>query len=588
MRNKLLKYSLLLLIWMIMVLPLVQKLAGVFPERELSGDFYRSEKAELNWTSWYSGAYQAKMNPYIDENIGFHNTLVRLNNQIDFSIFGKVNAEGVVKGKDNYLYEYDYIRGKLGLDFTGEDFIEEKLGRMKYIQEYLKDEFDITLVLVLEPSKSRFYPGKLPSKYVSSGKPATNFSIYKETARELDINLIDFNEYFLEMKDTASYPLYPPYGIHWSLYGMTFCADSVLSFIEQKWDHPLADYSYDLYTSKVPERTDNDVEKALNLLFPLPSPELAYPLYSFTAGSAEPKPNVLVVADSYYFNIFNTGIPKNIFNNEAFWYFNARVYPDYYYSQTMVQDLNLEEEIEKQDFIFVMVTERFLHRFDWHFIDNLYDIYAPGFLRHPEYEYFNDILNNDDLFKELVAESRAEEVPLESLLWENARFLFMKNEWAEFMIFHGLERQMEIIKNDTGWYSHIEEKAVEQGRPVLSMLREDAGYVFRQNYPELYKINSGIKNKEAEVFMDQGPRPELVHLVQKYYLPYYRAEQVLAKQLYFEEWRKDIENTIRNDKDWFEHVRKKARERGLPVDEMIRIDAEYMLQQNLEELRTKN
>jgi hypothetical protein len=527
------------------------------------------------------------MNGYIEENIGFHNTLVRINNQIDFSLFGEVSAEGVVKGKDNFLYEYDYIRGYLGLDFTGERFIEEKMGRMKYIQEALKKEHGITLTLVLEPSKARFYPEKLPGQYKRSGEIKTNFSAYKKAAQKMGVNLIDFNQYFLSMEDTASYPLYPPYGIHWSLYGMSFCADSIINYIQHYWVQTLPKYDVRFYVSETPEKTDNDVEKALNLLFPLASPELAYPEYTFDTLHAAAKPYVLVIADSYYFNIFNTRIPRYIFNNEAFWYFNRRVYPEFYYDSTEVADLDIRTEIEKQDYIFLMITERFLHRFDWHFIDNLYDIYAPEFLRYPEYEYFNDILNNDDLFKKLVAQSQDEQVPLESLLWENAHFLFMENEWADFMMMYGLERQMEIIKNDTGWYNHIKEKASEQDIPVLQMLRKDAEYVFQQNYPELYRINEGINYKKAEIFMDQEYRPGVTSLMNKYYLPGWRAEEVYAKELYFEERVKQYEKTIRSDEEWLDHVRKKAKKNDLTLDEMIRIDAEYMLQQELEDLRSK-
>ena len=585
--KKTLKYILAFLIWLTLILPLIQKLTGVYPERELSGDFIRAGKPELSLNSWYSGVYQADMNDFIDENIGLHNTLVRLNNQLDFTLFGIVKAEGVVKGKDNYLFEYDYIRGKLGLDFTGERFIEEKLRRMKFLQEHLEEEYGTVLALVLEPSKARFFPGKLPEEH--KGKPAgsTNYGTYKRLAEQLGVNLLDFNEYYLEMKDTASYPLYPPYGIHWSLYGMTFCADSILRYIDDNWPHPLNGYSYDFYTSSVPERTDNDVEKALNLLFPLPSPELAYPSYEFTDGAVEQKPNVLVVADSYYFNIFNTGIPENIFNNQAFWYFNARVYPDYYYSPTLVEDVDLKKETEKQDFIFLMVTERFLHRFDWHFIDNLYDVYAPAFLRYPEYEYFNDVVNNDDLFKKLVARAKEGNEPLDELIWENAYFLFMEKEWADFMMLHGLERQVEIIRNDSTWYGHIIEKATEQDIPVTEMLRRDAEYVFRQNYPDLFRINEGIRSKRNEIFIYQETSQEWDHLMKEYYLKSYRAQEVLAQQLYFEERIGGFEEAIRNDKAWFEHVRNKAEDHGLPLDEMIKIDAEYMLEQELDDLRNK-
>ena len=35
------------------------------------------------------------------------------NNQIDFSLFDKVNANSVIRGKENYLFEINYLRACL-------------------------------------------------------------------------------------------------------------------------------------------------------------------------------------------------------------------------------------------------------------------------------------------------------------------------------------------------------------------------------------------------------------------------------------------------------------------------------------------
>lgn len=581
------KYSLAFLIWLMLVLPLFQNMTGIFRSTDLSGDFVPAEKPELTWDNWYSGIYQSKMNDYIEENIGFHNTLVRLNNQLDFSLFGEVKAEGVVRGEDNYLFEYDYIRGMAGLDYVGEGFIREKMGRMKYLHDLFLEERGARLILVLEPSKARFFPDKVPSGHIPDLKPPTNFDTYRAMAAEMDLKTIDFNEYFLRMKDTASYPLYPPYGIHWSIYGMTFCADSMISTIENHWPAKLPGYSYGIYTSKVPLRTDNDVEKALNLLFPLPSPVFGYPEYEFDTLHREPGPNVLVVADSYYFNIFNTRIPYHLFNNEAFWYFNALVYPDYYYEQKRVTDIDVKQEVERQDFIFLMVTERFMHRFDWRFIDNLFSLYAPDYLYYPEYEYVNDLVNNDTRFKELVEESQATLVPLEKLLWENARFLFMEKEWGRFMMLHGLERQKEIIMGDTAWYRHVKEKATEQGISVDEMLEKDAEYIFRQDYPALYEVNSSIRKNRESILYDQLLQQRVNGLMNEFNLSPGRAKEVLAWKLYLEERIVQIERSIRNDEDWLRHVAGKAAANGILLDEMVTIDAEYVLDQELDSLAGK-
>ncbi len=123
---------------------------------------------------------------------------------------------------------------------------------------------------------------------------------------------------------------------------------------------------------------EDHIGVTLNLLCRLPTNEdLAYPVYRFEENPAKDKHMVLVIGDSYYWNIFNTRIPKHLFKNEAFWYFYAQLYPETYYKPTWAKDLNLKVEIEKQDVIFLMVIERFLHKNGWNFIEEAYALYGP-------------------------------------------------------------------------------------------------------------------------------------------------------------------------------------------------------------------
>ncbi len=39
-----------------------------------------------------------------------------------------------------------------------------------------------------------------------------------------------------------------------------------------------------------------------------------------------------------------------------------------------------------------MITERFLYKFDWTFIDQLYALYTPAWLKDPVYDNINKIM----------------------------------------------------------------------------------------------------------------------------------------------------------------------------------------------------
>ena len=62
------------------------------------------------------------------------------------------------------------------------------------------------------------------------------------------------------MKDTASWPLYPQCGIHWSKYGMSLCADSLFDYIASIRGITLPDFGWDsLEVSQELKDTDYDV-----------------------------------------------------------------------------------------------------------------------------------------------------------------------------------------------------------------------------------------------------------------------------------------------------------------------------------------
>ena len=136
--DSLIKKILLVLLLSILVLPVLQKATGLFTIKPLDGDFILAKKPEYKHSNWFSGTYQEKFDKYIEQNLGLRPLLVRLNNQIDFSLFRKANAEGVLIGKNGYLFENDYIRAFQGTDFMGFNFIDKNVRRMRFLQDHLK------------------------------------------------------------------------------------------------------------------------------------------------------------------------------------------------------------------------------------------------------------------------------------------------------------------------------------------------------------------------------------------------------------------------------------------------------------------
>jgi len=514
---KVLKNILFLLVLVVMILPVIQKEWPFVEEPPLNGDFIEKKQPDFTWKGFFNGSYQNAYEPYLEQHIGFHNTLVRLRNQLDYSLFRKPNAEGIVIGKEDFIFEYDYIREITGRDFVGYDFIDEKLRRLKYVQEYLKKTKNIDLVLVFMPGKASFYREYIPDKYLKKVSDSTNYSVYLSQIKKRGIKYVDLNHFFHQAKKEAPYPMFPKYGTHWSIYGMSRAAHVWLDSIEQFRGRKLNDFNTDsLYFSTIPLRTDYDGGKALSLLCNLSKEKFAYPSYIFGHDSARYKPHVLVIGDSFYWNIFNSGIPENLFANKAFWYYNAKIYPDFYIKPKYTRDVNLKEEVERQDLIFVMVTERFLNIFDWKFIDQLYYLYTPDYIIDPVYDYMNDIVRDANWFNEILKKALAKgETPAMSL-YENAAYMHRMKHPEQFWERYGMDYFKENITGSAVNRMRIADKAKKQNHPFEEVLNEEAGKLFLKKHPEAFKKYRAILNKKQWILRDTALRDSVLSLAEKY------------------------------------------------------------------------
>lgn len=196
----------------------------------LKGTVNNPEDATFSKKDWIDGTYQEKKELYINSMFGFRSFCIRLNNQIAFNFFNKAKANGVIVGKENYLYEESYINAYTGKDFLGEDSISHTLNRLKFISDTLS-RLNKQLIIVFAAGKASYFPEYIPDKYLPILEK-TNYKSLSDGAKKLGLNVIDFNKWFVENKNKSKYPLYPLQGVHWSTYGTTLAADSLIRKIE--------------------------------------------------------------------------------------------------------------------------------------------------------------------------------------------------------------------------------------------------------------------------------------------------------------------------------------------------------------------
>lgn len=423
-----LKRGLLLIIFATLFLPLIQYQFKIIEIGPLFGDISIPQKSHFTNKEWFSGDYQQNEEEFQNSSFGFRELFVRLHNQLKFSFFHAPTANGVIIGKENYLYEENYIKAYTGIDFLGEDSIHKITNRIKFISDTLT-KLNKQLLIVFAAGKASFYPEYIPDVYFPI-KGKTNYKVFSDEIKNSGINNIDFNNWFIEQKDKSKYPLYPKYGIHWSNYGTVLAADSILKQIEYLRKIDVPNLIYNDIKMKPPEGIDYDVADGMNLLFRFKSFDMAYPTIKTESSENKIKPSVLVISDSFYWGMYDFGI-ANSFSNDHFWYYNKQVYPETFKSELFVEDLALKEEIEKHDVIVVIATEATLPKIGW------------GFFEQAE-KYFRGVKNS-----------------------QISGFRIQK-QIRDFKI---------AISGDKKWMEQIQQKAKERGISADSMLTLDALWI---------------------------------------------------------------------------------------------------------------
>jgi len=358
---------------LLLFLPMLQQISGLVKEKPLSGAITAPLNPTFSGTKWFEGEYQAESENYLNDKFGFRNYFIRLNNQVAYNLYHTAKANGVIIGKENYLYERSYIDAYYGRDFLGKDSINSILSKVKFLQDALKKK-NIDLVLVFNPGKVSYDLSHVPDE-LKGEKGITNYEYYASKAANLQLNVLDLRDYFISNKEKFPHPLFPKCGIHWSTYCEILAKDTLMKYIGglRKIDVPEVVID-SISTHKGNRNRDADIKDGMNLVLGPDCGTLAYPNYHIISKN-KVKVKTLVVADSFFWGIYGNPDVAQLFENTQFWFYYHELYNPKWGVIKYPNEINLKSEIEQQDVIIIMATESTLTRFGWGFIDAAYTLY---------------------------------------------------------------------------------------------------------------------------------------------------------------------------------------------------------------------
>ncbi len=367
--TKFLKILLLIIVLFVLSVSAIQQQFKIFPENfPLYGSFNTAKDTTLTFENWFSREYQDKKEGYLNETFGFRNFLVKLNNQIDFSVYEYINVGDVFKGKNNYLYSRKFFNNYAGRTYRGNGRVDSVFNDLKKLNDWLMVR-NKKLLVCFTPSKESFYPEFLPDSCLPYIRKENYYSMYRQKLIKSNIPFLDFNAYFQKIKREAPYPLFTQGAVHWTTYGAYLALDTLLrrtSFEINKKINLIAFKSYQL--SDTAREADDDISKAMNLLKNVNSQKLAYPVidYVYNQDSCY-KPKALIIGDSFFYGLNNTWIPLSVFSKESYflYYFQLAISYEPQKKDSKVSDMDFVKELENTDIIILFFTVGNLDNFPY-------------------------------------------------------------------------------------------------------------------------------------------------------------------------------------------------------------------------------
>lgn len=330
----------------LIITPVIEARFHFFEEVELKGIEKTEGRPHWQWQNWLKGNFQTDFENWFGSRIGFRGFLVKTNNQLNFSIFKEVNSSSnvhLVLGKENWLYEKGYLDSYNNRDLVDNIFLQEKVRQLKILQDKLLEK-RINFLLLISPNKAVIYPEFLPDNLIDY-KAIFNESNYERLVKLLNQNQVNYFDsvgYLLRLKNQYPFTLFVKGGTHWDYFGACKVSSELINKAEQISKKDLINISCEPTTvDQKPTGKDLDLADLTNIwteeVFAGDTP---HPYYSNNKKGQEFLPKVLLVGDSFSWQILEIMESQKVYKERDFLYYNES---DYHYPDNISQSVKKTE-----------------------------------------------------------------------------------------------------------------------------------------------------------------------------------------------------------------------------------------------------
>lgn len=542
------------LLMVFLFVPIVQEWGGVFPVKPLKGVFEPTSKPELTFDNYKSNTYQTQIEKYTSEHFGLREPVIRIYNQYLWSAYNKTYCTFIVPGKNGYLYYALAVNEHYGTELpkhykTNEDAMKDadvELRQMNKLRHVLKD-YGIEFVAFIAPDKPEVYPEYLPRRDADTTTiHLANY--YTRRMEEIGFPFINMTDWFVSMRDTASFPLFPKTDSHWR-YSAVYGFDSLFRFINTldgaakfptlHIGPPIA------YES---DKLEGD-EETLNLVFPIHGDRTKYKSeITVDDDTTHRKPKVLFVGDSFIWSMAEFMPASKILADREVWFYNNTAFIGFENKSTSVKDIDRLSHILNADYVVFYSAGHQWWEATYGFAkDALLQLCVSDSLFEVTVTDYANKSRNKDGYSDLT-----EKELRDNIVWmlKNNPELIPGLDGDSMPTIRNTKRINEIqtinqIRNDKDWLSTLNIYASQHALQIDDVLQEEAA-----------RINRGELLLRDEFTIDTA------------------AFIQMKKQEIMEQWKLNPE--------MIKMIQQKAKERGLTFEVMLEKDAQWVIDQKIE------
>ncbi len=332
--------------------------------KPLKGSYVGAEKPQLVMSDFVKGSYQASLDKYIKEHHGLREWSIRVYNQYLWTVYHQSSNPGAVEvGKKGYLFEPwfvdEYYTDCFGHFYSDsipdeerDQFFLQRMSRLGKLQAILEEQ-GVHLFLAMLPGKERIYPQYLPdrggkTKGTSAEGHHRAYDAYCHFADTYGVRHIDLCHCFDSLKGQTPYLLFTKTGTHWSNIASTYAFDSTMRFM-QTFGPAIRPVSLGQPYYDSTREPDADLDELLNKAFPIRAERNQYVDVALADTALERNPSLVVIGDSFFWNILYNFPVQELFSDFRYWYYFSSIYYDP--DQDNVANIDLVDELLNSDYV---------------------------------------------------------------------------------------------------------------------------------------------------------------------------------------------------------------------------------------------